>query len=143
MYHLTHWGDLESKLSADMLFKRRRYCQRRCCQVNGTTLLKHFQQYVEVYIGSKSETKRIYEESNEREYAVCMAPKKSYSGVICKRYLYIKKGRLSFESDPRSQERISSKKRLMLNQVLSRNRLCCLYGVTLKILHLIVRPRTI
>ena len=35
--------------------------------------VKNFQQYVDLYIGAKSDRARIYEESNDRwEYAVCL-----------------------------------------------------------------------
>jgi DNA topoisomerase-2 len=37
--------------------------------------IKNFQQYIDLYIGSKEETKRVYEQSDERwEYAVAMSP---------------------------------------------------------------------
>jgi hypothetical protein len=38
--------------------------------------VKNFQQYVDLYVGSKTETKRIYETSNERwEYALALSTK--------------------------------------------------------------------
>lgn len=43
---------------------------------NGTTIpVKNFQQYIDLYIGPKDETKRVYEESDSRwEYAVALSP---------------------------------------------------------------------
>jgi DNA topoisomerase-2 len=42
---------------------------------NETIPVKNFQQYIDLYIGSKDETKRVYEQSDERwEYAVAMSP---------------------------------------------------------------------
>jgi DNA topoisomerase-2 len=43
---------------------------------NGATVpVKNFQQYVDLYIGEKAETKRVYEQSDERwEYAVALSP---------------------------------------------------------------------
>ena len=53
----------------------------------------HFQQYVDLYIGAKSETKRIYEEGNERwEYAVCMAPKEEFTQVSFVNGIFTGKG---------------------------------------------------
>jgi DNA topoisomerase-2 len=55
--------------------------------------VKHFQQYVDLYIGDKSETKRIYEEASERwEYAVCMAPKEEFTQVSFVNGIYTGKG---------------------------------------------------
>jgi len=44
--------------------------------LNGETIpVKNFQQYIDLYIGSKDETKRVYEQSDDRwEYAVAMSP---------------------------------------------------------------------
>ena len=44
--------------------------------LNGETIpVKNFQQYIDLYIGPKDETKRVYEESDDRwEYAVAMSP---------------------------------------------------------------------
>ena len=40
-----------------------------------TVPVKNFQQYIDLYIGGKDETKRVYEQSDERwEYAVSMSP---------------------------------------------------------------------
>jgi DNA topoisomerase-2 len=41
----------------------------------GTIPIKNFQQYIDLYIGPKEETKRVYEQSDDRwEYAVAMSP---------------------------------------------------------------------
>ena len=55
--------------------------------------IKHFQQYVDLYIGSKKDTKRIYEEANSRwEYAVCMAPSEEFTQVSFVNGIYTSKG---------------------------------------------------
>ena len=44
--------------------------------------VKNFQQYVDLYVGSKDETKRIYETTDERwEYAVALAPNHEFTQV--------------------------------------------------------------
>ncbi len=44
--------------------------------------IKDFESYVNLYIGSKSETTRLYEKANERwEYFVCLAPNQEFSQV--------------------------------------------------------------
>jgi len=44
--------------------------------------IKDFESYVNLYIGSKSETSRLYERANERwEYFVCLAPNDEFSQV--------------------------------------------------------------
>ena len=88
--------------SSDMLalFKRRIYDiaavtdKKVKVKFNGATLpVKHFQQYVDMYIGSKSDTKRIYESSNDRwEYAVCMAPKEEFTQVSFVNGIFTSKG---------------------------------------------------
>ena len=88
--------------SPDMLalFKRRIYDiaavtdKKVTVKFNGTALpVKHFQQYVDMYIGSKSDTKRIYESSNDRwEYAVCMAPKEEFTQVSFVNGIFTSKG---------------------------------------------------
>lgn len=41
-----------------------------------------FEQYIDLYVGAKGETKRIYERSNDRwEYAVCMSPLDEFTQV--------------------------------------------------------------
>jgi len=44
--------------------------------------IKNFQSYVDIYVGSKDETKRVYEQSDERwEYAVALAPKHEFTQI--------------------------------------------------------------
>ena len=44
--------------------------------------VKHFQQYLDLYIGTKDESKRVYESSNDRwEYAVALSPKHEFMQV--------------------------------------------------------------
>jgi DNA topoisomerase-2 len=61
---------------------------------NGETIpVKHFQHYVDLYIGSKTDTPRIYEEASERwEYAVCLAPKEEFTQVSFVNGIYTGKG---------------------------------------------------
>lgn len=50
---------------------------------NGTTIpVKNFQQYVDLYIGSKEETKRVYESPNDRwEYVVAISPTQQFEQI--------------------------------------------------------------
>jgi DNA topoisomerase-2 len=50
---------------------------------NGETIpVKNFQQYVDMYLGSKEETKRVYEQSDERwEYAVALSATHEFTQV--------------------------------------------------------------
>ena len=58
-----------------------------------TIATKNFQQYVDLYIGGKSETQRIYEEANERwEYAVCLAPDDEFSQISFVNGIFTNKG---------------------------------------------------
>jgi DNA topoisomerase-2 len=94
--------NLPSGLSFDMLalFKRRVYdiaaITDKTIKVkyNGETIpVKHFQQYVDLYIGSKTDTQRLYEEANERwEYVVCLAPKGEFTQVSFVNGIYTGKG---------------------------------------------------
>ena len=61
---------------------------------NGNLLpVKNFQQYVDLYIGTKSDTPRIYEEANERwEYAVCITPKDEFAQVSFVNGIFTSKG---------------------------------------------------
>ena len=61
---------------------------------NGENLsVRHFQQYVDLYIGGKGDTKRVYEESNERwEYAVCLAPSEEFTQVSFVNGIFTGKG---------------------------------------------------
>lgn len=55
--------------------------------------VKSFQDYIDLYIGSKTETLRIYEEANERwEYAVCLAPKEEFTQISFVNGIYTSKG---------------------------------------------------
>jgi DNA topoisomerase II len=55
--------------------------------------VKHFQHYIDLYVGDKSETKRIYEEANERwEYAVCLAPNEEFTQVSFVNGIYTGRG---------------------------------------------------
>ena len=49
-------------------------------QYNGTTIpVKNFQQYIDMYIGTKDESKRVYEMPDERwEYAVAISPTQEF-----------------------------------------------------------------
>ena len=50
---------------------------------NGTQVpVKTFQQYIDLYIGPKSETPRVYEQGDNRwEYAVCISPSDEFQQV--------------------------------------------------------------
>ena len=50
---------------------------------NGTTIpVKNFQQYIDLYIGNKEQTKRVYEQPDERwEYAVALSPNHEFMQV--------------------------------------------------------------
>ena len=98
--------NLPTGLSSDMLalFKRRVYdiaaITDKTIKVkyNGETIpVKHFQQYVDLYIGAKTDTDnvvvRLYEEANERwEYVVCLAPKGEFTQVSFVNGIYTGKG---------------------------------------------------
>ena len=89
-------------LSKDMLelFRRRVYDitavtdKKIKVKYNGENIsTNNFQQYVDLYIGSAGETKRIYECANERwEYAVCMAPSEEFTQVSFVNGIYTGKG---------------------------------------------------
>ena len=93
---------LDGGLGADMssLLKRRIYDVAAITdktvkvKYNGELVpIKHFQQYVDLYIGGKSETTRLYEEANERwEYVVCLAPKEEFTQVSFVNGIYTGKG---------------------------------------------------
>ncbi len=43
---------------------------------------KNFEQYIDLYVGSKTDVKRVHETANDRwEYAVCLAPKDEFQQV--------------------------------------------------------------
>lgn len=55
--------------------------------------VQNFQKYVDLYIGNKDETTRIYEEANERwEYAVCLAPNGEFAQVSFVNGIFTSKG---------------------------------------------------
>lgn len=78
-------------LTEDMfqLFRKRTYdiaaVTHRSVKVkfNGLTLpIRSFENYIDLYIGTKSETKRLYEKEGARwEYAVCLSPLDEFSQV--------------------------------------------------------------
>ena len=80
-----------SGLTEDMfqLFRKRTYdiaaVTHRSVKVkfNGLTLpIRSFENYIDLYIGAKSETKRLYEKDGERwEYAVCLSPLDEFTQV--------------------------------------------------------------
>ena len=89
-------------LSKDMLelFRRRVYDitavtdKKIKVKYNGENIsTNNFQQYVDLYIGSAGETKRIYECANERwEYAVCIAPNEEFTQISFVNGIYTSKG---------------------------------------------------
>ena len=94
-------------LTADMisLFKRRVYdiaaitSKKIKVKYNEEVVpVKNFQNYVDMYIGTKSDEggekiERIYEEANERwEYAVCLAPKEEFTQVSFVNGIFTGKG---------------------------------------------------
>lgn len=55
--------------------------------------VKSFENYVNMYVGDKSETKRLYESPNERwEYAVCLTPFDEFTQVSFVNGIYTSKG---------------------------------------------------
>ena len=55
--------------------------------------IKTFMNYIDLYIGSKAEKDRIYEQANERwEYAVCLAPNEEFSQVSFVNGIFTSKG---------------------------------------------------
>jgi len=55
--------------------------------------VQNFQKYVDLYIGNKDETERVYEEANERwEYAVCLAPNGEFAQVSFVNGIFTSKG---------------------------------------------------
>ena len=55
--------------------------------------VQNFQKYVELYIGNKDETNRIYEEANERwEYAICLSPNGEFAQVSFVNGIFTSKG---------------------------------------------------
>ena len=55
--------------------------------------VKHFQHYVDMYIGEKNDTPRIYEEANSRwEYVVCLCPNDEFTQVSFVNGIFTGKG---------------------------------------------------
>ena len=55
--------------------------------------IKNFQQYIDLYIGDKSESQRVYEENGERwEYAVALTPSNEFIQVSFVNGIYTSKG---------------------------------------------------
>ena len=55
--------------------------------------VKNFQQYIDLYIGAKSETSRVYESANDDwEYAVCLSPNDEFQQVSFVNGIYTSKG---------------------------------------------------
>ena len=61
---------------------------------NSDTLqIANFQQYIDLYIGNKTEKPRVYEEANERwEYAVCLSPSDEFAQVSFVNGIFTSKG---------------------------------------------------
>lgn len=54
---------------------------------------KNFEQYIDLYIGNKTDTKRIYEYNNERwEYAICLSETDEFQQVSFVNGIYTSKG---------------------------------------------------
>ena len=55
--------------------------------------VKHFQHYIDLYVGDKAVTKRIHEESNDRwEYAICLAPTEEFTQISFVNGIYTSRG---------------------------------------------------
>ena len=61
---------------------------------NSNTLeVKNFMNYIDLYIGSKSETERVYEEANARwEYVVCISPNEEFTQISFVNGIFTSKG---------------------------------------------------
>ena len=91
-----------SGLSSDMLalFKKRVYdisaITDKTIKVkfNGQTIpCKNFEQYIDLYVGSKVDVKRVYEQTDDRwEYAVCLTPNDEFQQVSFVNGIYTSKG---------------------------------------------------
>ena len=55
--------------------------------------IKNFMNYVDLYIGSKNDTIRVYEENNPRwEYVVCLSPKQEFTQISFVNGIFTSKG---------------------------------------------------
>jgi len=98
----ARFGLENSKLTADMraLFEKRIYdiaaITDKSVKVryNGNEVaVKHFQQYIDLYIGAKGETKRIYESPDPRwEYVVALSSSGEFQHVSFVNGIYTQKG---------------------------------------------------
>ena len=89
-------------LTADMmaLFKKRVYDVSAITdktikvKFNGQLVpCKNFEQYIDLYVGSKVDTKRIHELANDRwEYAICLAPNDEFQQISFVNGIYTSKG---------------------------------------------------
>ena len=97
-----HRLGLSSGLTPDMLdlFKKRVYDVSAVTdktikvKLNGQVVpCKNFEQYIDLYVGNKIDTKRVYEQSDDRwEYAICLAPKEEFQQVSFVNGIYTSKG---------------------------------------------------
>lgn len=97
-----HRLGLSSGLTSDMLdlFKKRVYDVSAVTdktirvKLNGQVVpCKNFEQYIDLYVGNKIDTKRVYEQSDDRwEYAICLAPKEEFQQVSFVNGIYTSKG---------------------------------------------------
>lgn len=84
----------------ELVFKKRTYdisCvtdKNLKVKYNSTLIpVKTFEQYVNMFVGNKTETKRIYEMSNDRwEYAVCLTPTDEFAQVSFVNGIHTSKG---------------------------------------------------
>jgi DNA topoisomerase-2 len=98
----ARFGIPSNNLTADMmaLFLKRTYdiaaVTDKSIKVkyNGSVIpVRHFQQYVDLYIGGKGETKRIYENPDPRwEYIVCLTPTDEFCHVSFVNGIYTPRG---------------------------------------------------
>ena len=98
----VRFGIPSNNLTADMmaLFLKRTYdiaaVTDKSIKVkyNGSVIpVRHFQQYVDLYIGGKGETKRIYENPDPRwEYIVCLTPTDEFCHVSFVNGIYTPRG---------------------------------------------------
>ena len=60
---------------------------------NGEQLpVRTFEDYINLYIGTKSETKRVFEKQNRFEYGVCLSPLDEFTQVSFVNGVYTMKG---------------------------------------------------
>ena len=60
---------------------------------NNKIPIKNFQQYIDLYIGPKAETSRVYEKCSERwEYGICLAPTEEFTQISFVNGIFTSKG---------------------------------------------------